>query len=134
MKAILSLLLSLLVLSGCAASRYQYQSQANPQQWQGRSVQDLQTQWGSADQVFKTRTGDTYYVYSANSTSNYFNSTTSNFGIYGQADVPQNFANDLTLQCTTVFKANATGIITKIVHQGSNCGGQWVAKPAKSKS
>jgi hypothetical protein len=133
MKLILSLIISSILLIGCA-SNYKYQSQNDPKQWEGRNIAALQQQWGQADQVMHTRVGTSFYVYSVNSTSNFFNSTTSNFGMYGSGDfVRPNYANNMTMQCTTVFKTDATGKIVEVRHQGNNCGGQWVSKrPVKS--
>ena len=130
MRFLLCVVLSFLILAGCGTTNYRYQSQSNPQQWQGRNYNDLQKQWGSADQVMHTRTGASYYVYSTNSTSNFFNNTTTNVGSYGAFSNP-NFSNDQTMECTTIFKTNAQNIITSVTHQGNNCGGQWVAKTPK---
>jgi hypothetical protein len=131
MRFLLCIILSTLVLTGCGSSNYRYQSHTNPQQWQGRNYNDLQKQWGMADQVMHTRTGTSYYVYSTNSTANFFNATTTNVGSYGEGSSP-NFENDLSLQCTTIFQTNAQNIITSVTHKGNNCGGQWVGKAAKN--
>lgn len=135
MRLLISVVICTLLVTACGSTRYQYQSQKNSAQFKGQSVQALQKQWGMADTTIQSRNGGTYYTYYSNSGTNFFNSTTTNFitsGPGADSSFPSNpGVSDMTLKCSTVFTANAAGIITNVTHKGSNCGGEWV--PASSK-
>lgn len=122
-----------ILLTSCATHNYKYQTENNPQQWQGKNIQALQQAWGLADQTFHTRSGTSYYVYTTSSGPNFYNSIATNFdsSTVGAAsyNLPRTqYSGNLSLKCTTVFKTDATGVITNIMHEGSNCGGEWVPK------
>ena len=133
MKFLALVLSSMLLLTACASHRYSYVSESNPQQWKGQNISVVMAKWGMPDQTMKTRTGVGFYVYTSKSTASYFNSATTNYapgagsGAFGNADLTG--YNDMTLACTTLFKTDATGVITEVTHKGHNCGGEWVAKP-----
>jgi opacity protein-like surface antigen len=133
MKLLLCALSSALLLSACAGNHYTYVSESNPMQWKGQNISAVEAKWGMADQILKTRTGSAYYVYTTKSVSSYFNSSVTNYspganaGGFGNAELTG--YNDMTLACTTLFKTDATGVITDVTHKGNNCGGEWVAKP-----
>ena len=131
MKLLISFLTFVFLLTSCGTS-YKYQAQKNSAQFKGQSIQALQKQWGQADQIIQTRSGSTYYAYLSNSTANFFNSTTTNFSSNGDSGFVSNpQSSSMTLKCTTIFTANAKGIITNVTHQGANCGGEWVPQAAK---
>lgn len=125
MKKWIAMIACSLLLTGCG-TKYQYQAQQNPQQWMGKNISALQSQWGVADQTFETRTNGTYYVYNTNSSANFFRSTTTNFSSTSGLSGPLNNRGNLGLECTTIFKTNENGVITAVSHQGHNCGGEWV--------
>ena len=123
MKKITTLALSYLLLTACATN-YHYQSENKPQLWIGQNISAVHKQWGTADQVLHTRTGETYWVYSATSGANFFNATSTNFSVLEtNSDFPMN--GKYGLQCSAIFKTNKNNIIISTSHQGSNCGGEW---------
>jgi len=130
MKALFGPLLCVLFLTSCSSNSYQYQSQANPSQWKGRSINDLQKQWGMPDQTIDARDGSGVYLYASKSTADFFRSTTTNFGPGDTGSGMIGQYNDASLMCYTVFQTNPQGIITSVTRKGNNCGGEWV--PRKS--
>ncbi|HLB57335.1 MAG TPA: hypothetical protein VJL60_00815 [Gammaproteobacteria bacterium] len=120
------------LLTACGGPGYQYQSEQNSGQWQGQPIQAVQQQWGAADQTLHTRSGISYYAYTTHSGGSFLNSTTTNFSMSpGSDDSSVNFPmqgqyNSMSLQCVTIFKTDPSGIIVDIIHQGNNCGGEWV--------
>lgn len=134
MRSTILILFVMLTLSACGV-KYRYQSENNPQQWQGQNISVVQQQWGMPDQVMHARNGKSYYVYSAQSGSNMFRTTTTNFGSGYNTMYPGTGATQgaMSMDCTTLFTTDSTGVITKIWHKGNNCGGEWVkrTKPAQ---
>jgi hypothetical protein len=129
MRSTILILFVMLTLSACGAN-YRYQTENNPQQWQGQNISVVQKQWGMADQVMHARNGQSYYVYSAQSGSNMFRTTTTNFGSGYNTMYPAgtNYTNTMSMDCTTMFTTTNTGMITKVWHKGNNCGGEWVKR------
>ncbi|MDR3490720.1 MAG: hypothetical protein P4M12_01595 [Gammaproteobacteria bacterium] len=124
MKFFLSLVCVMLLLSSCASQKYHYQLQHNPQQWKGKNISELIQRWGTADQTLHSSSGTSYYLYNTNSTSNFFNSTSTNFSLAASnADFP--FRNQVGLRCSALFTTNKSGTIIATSHTGSNCGGEW---------
>lgn len=136
MKLFACMTISALLLTACGTSHYQYQSEKNPTQWKGKSIQTLKKQWGDADQTLVTRTGGAYYVYLSNSGPSFYNSTSSNFAMFNgpnntAVNFPargQNYNNNMGLKCVTIFQTDKTGTIIAVSHQGHNCGGEWAPK------
>jgi hypothetical protein len=131
------LMIVVLSMVACNASKYQYQSQQNYNSWKGRNIADLQKQWGSPDQVLHARDGSSYYVYSTNSGGSFYGSTTTNFAASDEArELGMPIGNRFVtgLKCTNLFKTNSAGTITDVMHRGGNCGGQWVPKATKQTS
>jgi hypothetical protein len=130
MRCLIAMMICLALLSACKVATYRYQSEQNGTQWVGKNINALISQWGTADQVLHASNGTSYYAYTTNTDSDFFNSTVSNFSTTPGFDDPSmNLALpnvNASLQCVTVFKTNAKDIITYIWHQGSNCGGEWV--------
>ncbi len=124
MKSFLGIACITLLLSSCASQNYHYQSQSNPQKWEGKNIAEVQKRWGSADQVFHTRSGVSYYLYDSNSGANFFSSTSTNFSL-AESSVDFPLRNQIQLQCTAIFKTDKNNIIISTSHSGSNCGGQW---------
>ena len=111
-----------LLLTSCA-SNYHYQSESNPQKWEGQNITAVEQRWGSADQIMHTRSGKSYYLYTTTSGSNFFSSTTTNFSLASNNAFPLRGQNGM--KCSTLFETNAQGIITATSHAGDNCGGEW---------
>lgn len=130
MKGKLTVSLCALLLSACSSPSYHYQREDNPQSWQGKNISAVQKQWGAADQVFETRSGNTYYVYTTSAGRNFFDSTTTNFALEENgADFP--LRGQAGLKCSAIFKTNAKNIVIATSHMGSNCGGEWAPGPGK---
>jgi hypothetical protein len=124
MRFIAGLATVTLLLTSCASTHYHYQSESDPQKWVGQNISALQQQWGSADQVMHTRSGNSYYLYTATSGRNFFGSTTTNFGLM-QTEHAFPMAGQSGMKCTALFVINAQGVVTSATHSGDNCGGEW---------
>lgn len=131
MKPIVGMMIVIL-LSGCGASKYRYQTLNHPEQWQGQNISAVISKWGYPTDTLHTRSGVSYYVYQTTSGASFFDSTTTNFSrTSGYDPVPEAYPyanNNLSLTCTTTFVTNQNNIITNIKHVGSNCGGEWVPR------
>lgn len=119
MKRLISIASCCLALTACAANSH-YQTENNPQQWQGQNISAVQKKWGSADQVLHTRSGVSYWVYST-SGSGRFNATTTNFALGDTGP----FQGQRGLQCEAIFKTDKNNVVIATTHLGSNCGGEW---------
>jgi hypothetical protein len=122
MRSLTGIALITLLLTSCA-SNYHYQSESNPQKWEGQNISAVQTRWGSADQIMHTRSGKSYYLYTTTSGSNFFSSTTTNFSLSSNNAFPLHGQNGM--KCSTLFETDAKGTIISTSHAGSNCGGEW---------
>jgi hypothetical protein len=122
MRILAGLTVLTLLLTSCA-SNYHFQSESNPQKWEGQNISAVEQKWGSADQVFHTRRGTSYYLYATTSGRNFFGSTTTNFALSSYNMFPMRGQGGM--KCSAVFETNAQGIITSTSHTGSNCGGEW---------
>jgi len=124
MKLSISLTFCALLLSACSTANYHYQSEQNPQKWEGQNISVVEKKWGTADQTFHTRNGTSYYIYSTTSGRNFFTATSTNFAL---AETNPEFyqQTQMGLQCTAIFKTNKNNIIIGTSHAGSNCGGEW---------
>ncbi len=120
----LSILISITLCLNSCAKNYHYQSESNPNQYLGKNISVVQKQWGSADQTFVARSGNTFYLYTTTSGKNFFNSTTTNFGLL-ENDSEFPIRGQFGLSCSAVFKTDKNGIIISTTHTGSNCGGEW---------
>jgi hypothetical protein len=129
MRSIILMVCAVVALSGCGMN-YRYQAEMNPQQFQGQNISAVQKQWGSADQVLHKRNGSSVYVYSAESSNNLFRNTSTNIGsgtntMYPTAGYNQ---DSMSMDCSSVFTTDSTGVITNVWHKGSNCGGEWMKR------
>lgn len=123
MKYLINLLLSLSLIS-CSSVNYHYQSEDHPEEWVGKNMSDVKKRWGLADQVFHTRSGTSYYVYTTSSGRNFFNSTTTNFQLTESgADFPLRGVGGV--KCSAIFKTDKNDTVIATSHYGSNCGGEW---------
>jgi hypothetical protein len=123
MRYLVILAIFSLFLTACATN-YHYQSENNPNQYLGKNIAVVQKQWGSADQVFHTRSGASYYLYSTTSGNNFFTATSTNFSLL-QNDAEFPSTGRFGLQCSAIFKTDKNDIIVSTSHAGSNCGGEW---------
>jgi len=123
MKRLISIVLCNLLLTACATN-YHYQSENKPQQWVGQNIAAVQKKWGLADQVFHTRSGTTYWVYSSTSGANFFDSTTNNFAM-AETGYDYPLRGQFGLQCQAIFKTDKNNVVIATSHSGSNCGGEF---------
>jgi hypothetical protein len=124
MRFLSGIVLCGLLLSSCSSPRYHYQSENNPKQWKGQNISAVQAKWGSADQVFHTRSGVSYYVYTTDSGKNFFSETTTNFNLAQSSPYIPAYTQS-GLKCTAIFQTDKNGVIIATTHSGNNCGGEW---------
>jgi hypothetical protein len=132
MRSVIFMVFALLALSGCGAN-YRYQAETNAQQFQGQNISVVQQQWGSADQVLHRANGVSVYVYSAQSGDDLFRNTSTNIGSGSNTMEPRTGYNQasMSMDCTSMFTTDSTGMITNVWHKGNNCGGEWVKRTKK---
>jgi hypothetical protein len=124
MKRLIAIGICCILSTACSTTKYHYQSESKPQQWKGQNISAVEKTWGTADQVFHTRSGVSYWLYSTESGSSFFNSTRTNFSVLETgSDFPLRGQNGL--QCSAIFKTDKNNIIIATSHTGSNCGGEW---------
>ncbi|MEO8401144.1 MAG: hypothetical protein ABI597_05015 [Gammaproteobacteria bacterium] len=124
MKYLARITLCTLLLSACSTTPYHYQSHENPQEWKGKNISQVVARWGTADQIFHTRSGASFYLYMTSSGRNFFDATTTNFALTETGgDFP--LRGQSGLQCSAIFKTDKNNIIIATSHSGSNCGGEW---------
>ncbi|MES2218415.1 MAG: hypothetical protein V4501_08380 [Pseudomonadota bacterium] len=119
-----------LLLTSCASQHYHYQSESNPQKWEGHNISEVQQHWGSADQVLHARNGNSYYLYTTTSGNSFFNSTSTNFSLSSYNMFPMRGQSGM--KCSALFETNAKGVITSTSHAGNNCGGEWAPNKKQS--
>ena len=125
------LFLLLIALAGCAT---QHTLNNNPNnanmklsQWNGKNMNTVVSRLGSPNETFKTRSGNTFYVYTTQNYQSYPSSglapgyATLTRG-YVQVPVQENFyANYSLLKCALIFKTNANQTIISTDTKGYNC-------------
>lgn len=125
-KIIVSLIISLLALTGCANTA-NYQRVVN--NWRGANAQGLVATWGAPDAVVRLPNGNTVYMYSHQqlySTPTYSSQVAP---VFVNKGVPYSVGfNDVfdrsqtvSLYCRTWFEANPRGVIVSSQFQGNNC-------------
>jgi len=120
-----------IILTGCATTHTVNDNPGNSNmklsQWNGKNINSVLTRLGSPNETFKTRTGNTFYVYTTQNYQSYPSSglapgyATMTRG-YVEVPVQESFyANYSILKCALIFKTNASQTILSTDTKGYNC-------------
>lgn len=132
LKRILGLSL-ILLLAGCATqSGGDYTGTVV--KWRGGNVNQLVQKWGQPDQKITGPNGNTAYVYKKEGYGNFGGQYSPSVGVSFNSNGAPIFvttpntnpwSRTMSLNCITVFVANAQGEIIKTMSQGNGCSGSF---------
>ncbi|MBV8803364.1 MAG: hypothetical protein JO131_10475 [Gammaproteobacteria bacterium] len=118
------------ILTGCAThavNNNPANSNMKLSQWNGKNIHSVISRLGTPSETFKTRTGNTFYIYTTQNYQSYPSSglapgyATLTRG-YAQVPVQENFyANYSLLKCALIFQTNSNKTIISTDTKGYSC-------------